>query len=183
MADRDNRDECTWVVYELTSAGERLASEGQLESYIREALPLPEDYAVFIPYLAFQYGNRFSVFNVMEGYCFVAAGLDDRVYLSAVHDSPYLRSVLSAEMKGRTVLMTVPDSKVEELRDRLGQMVAVEIEEDMLVEIVRGQYRGLEGRVVSLTDEMAHVLIELRTLRTIRTIPRFALLPRGDDEQ
>lgn len=182
MAEKDNRDEITWVVYELTASGERLASDGQLEAYLRETLSLPETHRVFVPYLTFQYGNRYTVFNVMEGYCFVAAGLDDRVYLTSVHDSQYLKSVLSSEMGGRTVLMTVPDSSVEELRDRLGQMVAVEIEEDMVVEIVRGQYRGLEGRVVSLTDEMAHVLIELRTLRTIRTIPRFALLPRGDDE-
>jgi hypothetical protein len=185
VADRDNRDETTWVVYELTASGERLASDGQLEGYLRDTLNLPDGHQVFVPYLAFQYGSRCTVFNVMEGYCFVAAGLDDRVYLSAVYDSQYLKSVLCADMgrgKGK-VLMTVPDSSVEELRGRLGQMVAVEITEGMVVEIVRGQYSGLDGRVVSLTEEMAHVLIELRTLRTIRTIPRFALLPRGDDEQ
>ena len=182
MAERDNRDESTWVVYELTGSGERLASEGLLENYLRETLGLEPDHRVFVPYLAYQYGTRSSVFNVMEGYCFVASGLDEGIYLGSTQESQYLRSVLSAQMGGRTVLMTVPDSSVEELRDRLGQMVAVEIEEGMIVEIVRGQYRGLEGRVVSLTDVMAHILIELRTLRTIRTIPRFALLPRGDDE-
>jgi hypothetical protein len=181
VAERDNRDETTWVVFELTAAGERLAAEGLLEDYLRDVLGCDDKHPIFIPCLCFQYGSRTSVFNVMEGYSFVASGLDDRVYLSAPHESPYLRSVLSSEMGRRTALMTVPDSNVVELRDRLAQMVAVEIEEGMKVEIVRGNYRGLEGKVVALTEEMAHVLIELRTLRTIRTIPRFALLPRGDD--
>jgi transcription antitermination factor NusG len=181
LAEKDNRDEVTWVVYELTSAGERMASEGQLEFYIQDALDLDLSHPVFVPYLSYRYGTRASVFNVMEGYCFVASGLDDRAYHSAVHNSPYLKSVLSSEMRGARVLMTVPNANVQELRDQLAQMIAVEIEEGMEVEIVRGQYQGLEGRVVALTDEMAHVLIEKRTLRTIRTIPRFALLPRGDD--
>ena len=181
MAEKDNRDELTWVVYELTSAGERLASDGQLESYLRDTLSVGSEHPVFIPYLAFHYGNRSSIFNVMEGYCFVGSGLDDRAYFSSVHDSPYLRGVLSTEVRRHLVLNTVPDHSVQELRDRLAEMIAVEIEEDMVVEVVRGTYTGLEGRVVALTDDMAHVLIELRTLRTIRTIPRFALLPRGDD--
>lgn len=181
MAERDNRDELTWVVFELTSAGERLAAEGHLEQYIREVLKCDAQHPIFVPYLSYQYGTRTSVFNVMEGYSFVASGLDDRVYLSAPYESPYLRSVLSSEIGRRTVLMTVPDSNVTELRDRLAQMVAVDIEEGMTVEIVRGNYQGLVGKVVALAEETAHVLIELRTLRTIRTIPRFALFPRGDD--
>lgn len=183
MAERDNRDEGTWVVFELSASGERLAADGNLENYLRETLSLPQDHEVFIPYTSFVYGTRSSVFNVMEGYCFVASGLDDCVYLNATHDSQYLRSVLTSQMSGGIVLMTVPESSVKELRDRLGQMIAVEIEVGMLVEIVRGQYRGLTAKVVSLDDEMAHVLIELRTLRTIRTIPRFALLPCGDEDE
>lgn len=178
MAEKDDRDEITWAVFELTSAGERLASEGQLESYLRDTLELQEPHSVFVPYLMFVYGTRSTVFNVMEGYCFVAAGLDERRYFGAVYDSPYLKGVLSTDRGGGRVLMTVPDSSVEELRDRLCEMVAVEIEEGMPVEIVRGNYRGLIGRVVALTEDVAHVLIELRTLRTIRTIPRFALLPK-----
>ena len=181
MADRDQRDEITWVVYELTHAGERLASDGELEGYLRRALKLDASHPVFVPYLTFQYGSRCSVFNVMEGYCFVASGLDDRAYVAVVSESPYLRNVLSTKGRGTITLMTVPHSSVIELQTRMGEMVAVEIEAGMVVEIVRGQYQGLEGQVVSLTAEMAHVLIELRTLRTIRTIPRFALLPRGDD--
>ena len=182
MAERDNRDELTWVVFELTAAGERLASEGQIESYLRDTLGCGSDHPVFVPYMFFSYGTRSSVFNVMEGYSFVASGLDERLYVAATHESPYLRSVLSSGSGSRAVLLTVPDSDIQDLRDQLSQMIAVEIEEGMQVEVVRGSYRGLEGCVVALTDEMAHVLIELRTLRTIRTIPRFALLPREEED-
>jgi len=75
--------------------------------------------------------------------------------------------------------MTVPESSVQELKDKLSEMVAVEIKEGMLVEIVQGICRGLSGLVVGLEEDVAHVFIELRTLATIRTIPRYGLRPKG----
>lgn len=178
---KDERDDITWVVFELTRAGERFAQEGLLEGYLRKILRAP-DHEVFVPYLSYRYDGRISLFNVMEGYTFVASGLDERVYFRAIVDSPYLKSVLSHRSSGSgLVLQTVPDAKVRELRDSLAKMVAVEIQEGMKVEITRGICQGLSGVVQSLTPEDAFVLIALRTLRTIRTIPRFALFPVGDE--
>lgn len=182
MGERDKRDETTWVVFELTAAGERVASEGGLETYLRRVLSLGESHPVFIPYLSLTHGGRTTIFNVMEGYSFVAhSGLDERACLHAIQDSPYLRSVLHSKTgRSPAVLMTVPNSSVEDLKRQLSEMVAVEIEEGMEVEVVHGDYLGLTGTVLSLSADKAHVLIQMRTLRTIRTIPRFALLPRGD---
>jgi len=177
---RDDRDEITWVVYELSSSGETFAVEGDFTRHFRQILRSPS-HEVFVPYLSYCYDGRNALFNVMEGYVFVAAGLDERVYLNAVHHSPYLRGVLHYSGGNTVVLQTVPDSSVRELRDRLAQMVAVEIEEGMRVEITRGICQGLRGKVVGLDDEVAYVLVSLRTLQTIRTIPRFALLPVGDE--
>ena len=176
---RDDRDSLTWVVFELSSAGEAFASEGYLEEHLRQVISAP-GHEVFVPYLSYAYDGRTALFNVMEGYAFAAAGLDERIYLNAVHQSPYLRGVLHYSGGNTIVLQTVPDSSVQELRDRLAEMVAVEIEEGMRVEITRGICQGLQGEVVGLTDGEAYVLVSLRTLRTIRTIPRFALLPVGD---
>lgn len=176
---RDNRDGMTWVVFELSSAGESFASDGYLEEHLRQALQVP-GHEVFVPYLSYAYDGRTALFNVMEGYAFAAAGLDERIYFNAVHNSPYLRGVLHFSGGNTPVLQTVPDSSVQELRDRLAEMVAVEIEEGMRVEITRGICQGLQGVVVGLSGEGAYVLVSLRTLRTIRTIPRFALLPVGD---
>lgn len=178
---KDERDNLTWVVFELTRAGEKLAQEGLLESFLRKTLKTP-DHEIFVPYLSYRYDGRVSLFNVMEGYAFVASGLDERLYFKATVDSPYLKSVLSYRSLGSgVVLQTVPDIKIRELRDNLAKMVAVEIREGMRVEITRGTCLGLVGVVQSLTDEDAFVLIQMRTLRTIRTIPRFALFPLGDE--
>jgi len=179
---RDDRDSQTWVVYELTSSGERAASEGLLEEHLKSILKTPS-LEVFVPYLSYCYEERMALFNVMEGYAFAEYSLDDRLYLAVVHESPYLKGVLHSKSGGSLVLHTVPDQKVCELRDSLAEMVAVEIQIGMEVEITRGICQGLTGSVVGLEEDVAHVLITLRTLRSIRTLPRLALLPVGDDHE
>jgi len=180
---RDERDEKTWVVYELTSAGETCAADGQLEAHLRTILKTPK-LEVFVPYLTFTYDSRVAFFNVMEGYCFVASGLDDRLYFSVVYDSPFLKSALHTKVgEHNRILMTVPDSKVQELRDKLAHMVAVEIQEGMRVRVTRGICQNLVGEVIGLDGDNAHVLISLRTLQSIRIIPRFALQPLGEEDE
>lgn len=179
MGAKDGRDELTWVVFELTHAGERLAAEGFLESHLRNVLKLESAHPVFVPYLPLKCEDRITLFNVMEGYAFVASGLDDRVYLAAPDNSMYLKSALHSKQGYSRILMTVPHAKVRDLKKRLADMVAVEIKQDMRVEVSQGPFKGLEGVVAELTPELAHVFIELRTLRTIRTFPRYALLPKG----
>lgn len=176
----DLRDDITWVVFELSGAGEHVAREGHLESHLRKILKSP-GHEVFVPYLSYKYDGRVALFNAMEGYAFAESGLDERIYLNATAESPYLKGVLSYMGVGTTVLQTVPDSSIRDLRDHLAQMVAVEIQEGMKVEITRGICQGLLGDVVGLTDQDAYILIQLRTLRTIRTIPRFALFPIGEE--
>lgn len=179
MATPDGRDETTWIAYELTHAGERLASEGLLELHLRKTLKLEPTHGVFVPYLPLKCEDRVTLFNVMEGYAFVASGLDDRLYFSVTNESMYLRQALHSKQGRTCVLMTVPDEKVRDLKKRLQDMIAVEIRKNMRVEVSQGAYKGLEGIVAELTPDVAHVLIELRTLRTIRTFPRYALLPKG----
>ena len=157
-----------------------MAGEGGLEKHLAD-LFWPETPEIFLPYLSFTYEGKTTLFNVMEGYAFVVSGLDDSTYTGAMQNSPYLRSILhTPKSKGFSVLMTVPNSSVQDLRDRLSEMVAPEIQEGMKVKIARGICLGLIGVVVGLDNDEAHVLIELRTLHTIRTIPRFALVPAGD---
>lgn len=182
MGERDERDETTWIVFELKAAGERLAAEGGLESHLRRTLGLTDTHPIFVPYLSFTHGGRTTIFNSMEGYAFVAhSGVDDRTCFHSIVESPYLRSVLhSRPGKGPPVLMTVPNSSVETLRHKLREMISVDIEEGMEVDVISGEFVGLSGTVLSLSEEQAHVFIKMRTLRTIRTIPRFSLHPRGD---
>lgn len=179
MGERDERDAPTWVVFELSGEGERAAANGILERHLREKLGAAVE--IFIPYLAYEYQGKVSMFNVMEGYVFVTSGLDERLYLALGWDSPFLKSALHTRRERSSVLMTVHNNAVEELRDKLGEMVAVEIAEGMMVSVCRGPCKGLTGKVISLSEKFAHVLIEMRTLRTIRSIPRYALIPKGDE--
>lgn len=153
--------------------------EGTLEAHLRRTLKLEPTHGVFVPYLPLKCDSKVTLFNVMEGYAFVASGLDDREYFLVTHESMYLRSALHSRQGRTNILMTVPDEKIRDLRKRLHDMIAVEIRKNMRVEVIQGPYKGLEGLVAELTPDTAHVLIELRTLRTIRSFPRFALLPKG----
>ena len=179
MASPDGRDEITWIVFELTHAGERFATEGNLEAHLRRTLSLDPTHEVFVPYLPLKCDNKVTLFNVMEGYAFVASGLDERLYFLATHESMCLKSVLHSKQDRTCILMTVPDEKIRDLKKRLHDMIAVEIRKNMRVGVIQGPYKGLEGLVAELTPDVALVLIELRTLRTIRSFPRFALLPKG----
>jgi hypothetical protein len=178
VAKRDQRDELTWVVVELSSLGERTALAGELEPFLRDWFP---DQEIFLPYLNLVLDGRPIHFKVMEGYCFVSSGLSPEEYLYAARESPYLWQVLHS--KGRNLaLHTVPDETVKELSHKLSLMVASDIGEGMRVRITRGACENLMGEVLSVDQEkgVAQVLIETRTLKTIRGIPCYALLPEGE---
>ena len=174
----DARDVSTWVVLELSGAGERLAAQGLLERCLED---LFDGMKVFVPYLSFEYDGRSILFNVMEGYSFVQSGLDERVYLKEAQDSPYLRNALHSRGLNLT-LSTVTDEVVRNLSDQLSRMFAEDVVVGMSVDIRRGLCKGLAGQVLSVNRELgvAQVLIELRSLKTIRTLPCFALAPREE---
>jgi hypothetical protein len=179
----DDRDNQTWAVFELTYAGEKAAQTGHLAGHLRRILPAGTEF--FLPYLSYEHLGKTTLFNVMEGYCFVATGPPENLYLKIADESSFFRQVLNTTngASGLPALLTVPDSKVEELRIQLGEMAAVDIKVDMMVEVQRGICKGLTGKVLTLDEDMAQVLLTMRTLRTIRSIPRWALFPKGDSDE
>ena len=178
----DARDETTWVVLELTSQGERMAEDATLEEILRDLLGAPTDHPIFIPYLSYLYAGVRSLFNVMEGYAFVGTGLDDHAYFHLLQ-SNYIKQVMSRPMGGHLrVLETIPDVAVRDLRQQLCELIAVEIQDSMEVQVTEGPYTGIFGSVVGIESDHALVLIEMRSLRAIKRLPRFLLRPRGDDE-
>jgi len=179
---RDVRDDQTWVVFELSYAGVQLASQGELEPHLRAVLK-SKDLPVFIPSVSYQYGGKAYTFSVMEGYAFCASGLPEQEYLNAVHRSPNLKGVLHYTGGSVTVLQTVSQAAVDELKGSLGKMVAEEITEGMLVVVTEGDYKNMCGQVVHTEGSQAQVVFDgLRTLKIIKEIPRFALRPSGGDE-
>jgi transcription antitermination factor NusG len=179
---KDERDMRTWAVFELSPLGEASAEKGEIDAYLIDLFGRRLE--IFVPYAIYQQEGRREVFSVMEGYVFVEHCLDDREYLHVVHENPYLKKVLHSKIAGNLALHTVPERSIQELKDRLAKEVAVEIQEGMQVEVVRGLFRGLSGVVLKVEEEEAFVRFSMRSLHTVRTVKRYFLMPcGGSDEQ
>ena len=183
MGSRDQRDKTTWVVLELTPLGEMRAEEGTLPKLLREALKTDNDFEVFVPCITYNRGTERVVLNMMEGYAFVANGLPEGAYIGLGVSCPYVQRAMFSYQNKMPVLNTITDAALEELRLGLKSMVAVELEEGLGVEVIEGPYSNMLGKIVSMTDELAHVYIELRSLRAIRAIPNLVLRPYDPDEE
>lgn len=183
MGSRDQRDKTTWVVLELTALGEMRAEEGTLPKLIRESLGVLEDFQIFVPCVTYNRGKERIVLNMMEGYAFVANGLPEGAYIDLGHTCPYVQRAMFSYQNQIPILNTITDSALEELRLGLRNMVAVELDVGMEVEVVEGPYSNMIGQIVSMTEEMAHVYIQLRSLRAIREIPKMVLRPYNPDDE
>ena len=177
MGSRDLRDRTTWVVLELTTLGEMRAEEGTLPRLIKQSLKGGSETKVFVPCVTYNKGKDRIVLNMMEGYAFVESGLTEGAYIDLGHTCPYVQRAMFAYQHGLPVLTTITDVALEELRIGLKNMVAVELDVGMEVEVIEGPYSNMVGHILSMSDEMAHVYIELRSLRAIRSIPKMVLRP------
>ena len=178
----DKRDDQTWVVLELTRAGESLASEGGLGPVLIGFLGAEPDHPVFVPSISYlRHGKRVTV-CLLEGYAFVASGLSETVYFSLEHNCPFVRQVLTQPGRVRT-LKVVNQSAIQEMQDQLAAQASSDIEEGMRVQVIGGLYSELVGEVLILNDDHAHILLELRSLRTIQQIPRAFLSPSDDETE
>ena len=165
----DQRDETTWVVLELTSLGEAKVEDGSLERTLRRDLGVDGDFPIFIPVLSYPKGSRTINIHLMEGYVFVASRLPETSYF-ALERKDYVESVISTPGRVRTVNV-VPNSKIQELREQLRQLVAADIQVGSKVRVNNGPYRNLEGVTVTIDKDNASVRFLLRSLDMIATIP------------
>ena len=178
MPGPDHRDDATWVVVELTEAGEKGAEEGVLDANLRRALDVDHTHPFFLPYAILTRYGRKSVVNVIQGYAFVATGLPETTYLSLPTKTPFVRQVIHRRGSGGLSILTpVPDASVRDLRRRLRKMIAREIEVDARVQVVDGLHRGVVGSVLDVVGDDAIVLVDMRSLKAVRVFPRFSLRP------
>jgi transcription antitermination factor NusG len=173
----DRRDETTWIAVELTKAGELKIEDGTLASAIRRDLGVESTFPLFIPSTTYKKGGKTITVHLMEGYCFIASGLPEVKYFK-LEKQPYVESVMSTvggPHKMRT-LSVIPNRDIEKLKKQLQDQLASDIEENAWVKVVRGKFKGLEGRVLTLLDERhAWVQFELRSLHRVTPIPRVFL--------
>jgi transcription antitermination factor NusG len=181
----DQRDSYSWVVLELTRAGESKVEDGDLERLLRETLRVEASHPVFIPSMTYTNRGRRVTIHLMEGYVFVASGLRETEYLALESSCPYIRRVLTSRgPSGMRVLSVVPDSKIADMRMQLAQQVSSDITEGMRVIVTDGTYSRLDGDVIEVEKDgdSAHVRFVLRSLDLIARIPRVFLSPADEEE-
>jgi len=176
----DQRDDHTWIAIELTPQGEAKVEDGTIAETIREDLDVGDNYPVFIPSVVYRKGGRRVVLHLMEGYVFVASGLPETRYFS-LERRPYVSQVMSSTGGPHHIRVpsVISNSHIRNLQRQLRKLVSSDIEIGARVSVVDGLYRGLEGMVLGLDGEEAFVLIELRSIKVIATIPRVLLESAG----
>lgn len=172
----DQRDSTTWVVLELSRHGEKLVEEGDLPREIRRILDVPPEWPVFVPSRMYEKKGKSVTVHLMEGYAFVASGLDEVRYFR-LEQTRVISRVLS-ERKGEDairVLSTISDARVLELRRQLVEEIASDIIPGMRVTVTDGIYSKLEGAVLDIEDDHAIIRFELRSLKVISKVPKVFL--------
>lgn len=173
MADR--RDGTTWVALELTRQGEKLVEDGTLDEELRRALDVEEEWPVFTPARVYEKRGKRITVHLMEGYAFVATGLDEVRYFR-LENSKLVEQVMGTRTtRGMRVLSVIPDSQIVDLRRRLSEEVAADIIPGMQVLVTEGVYSKLEGIVMDTEGDHAVVRFELRSLEVISKIPKVFL--------
>tara|TARA_Y100000310_G_scaffold194428_2_gene194426 strand:+ start:16014 stop:16523 length:510 start_codon:yes stop_codon:yes gene_type:complete len=151
--------------------------DGTLSSSFRRDLEVADEFPVFVPSTSYVKNGRTMTVHLMEGYAFVATGLPEYRYF-ALEKLAYVTSVMSAQSgpHNMRVLHVLPNREIEKLRKKLSEQLAADITVDSWVKVVRGKFKGLEGRVLRLHDDQhAFVAFELRSLHRVTPIPRVFL--------
>lgn len=172
----DQRDAVTWVALELSRQGELKVEDGTLADEIRTALGVEADWPVFIPAKVYSKGGKKVTVHLMEGYAFVASGLDEVNYFKLESERKLVTKVMAVlSPSGVRVLSTISDRQVRGLRKQLLERIASDISSGMSVKVNDGKYKGLDGEVLLVEEDYAIVFIKLRSLETVAKIPRVFL--------
>lgn len=157
---------------ELSPKGEDKVGDGTLASSLRRDLGVDEEHGVFIPAVAYQKGSRTIIVHLLEGYVFVASGLSDVAYFR-LEQRPYVQQVMSSTSGGHNLrtLSVIPDSQINEMRAQLHELIVTDIAPGSWVHVTEGRFQDLDGKVMGVEDDHAHICVYLRSMEFIATIP------------
>lgn len=152
-----------------------MVEDGTLADELRKALEVEENWPVFIPARVYEKNGKRVTVHLMEGYAFIATGLDEVRYFR-LENSKIVEQVMSSRgARNIRRLETIHDSQVSDLRRRLSEEVAADIIPGMTVLVTDGVYSKLEGVVMDVEGDHAVVRFELRSLEVISKIPKVFL--------
>jgi len=142
---------------------------------LRRGLDVEDNWPVFVPARIFKKKGRQVTIHLMEGYVFVASGLDEVRYFRMENTKLVAQVLATRGARGIRALSTIPDSRVTELRRQLNAEVAADIIPGMRVLVTDGVYSKLEGIVLDTQGDHATVHFELRSLEVISRVPKVFL--------
>jgi len=182
--EQDTRDALTWVVLELSYLGEIKVMDGSLEQALRRSLRLDANHPIFIPATSYCRNDRVVTLQLMEGYVFVGAGLDEVEYFT-LERTGYVKQVMSViGPNGMRVLHTIPNRNVEDMQRKLRSMAMLDVNPGDQVKVVEGKYAGLLMEVLFVEEE--YVILQtsgLRSLSVITRLPKmFMALDKTEEE-
>jgi transcription antitermination factor NusG len=181
---QDHRDSRNWVVLELTRMGELKAEEGCLQDLLRKAMGLEDSHPVFVPSVTYMNFGQKVTLHLMEGYAFVRAGVAESSFYALEGSCPYVKRVLSSRgPTGFRALSVIPDSNVRDMRKQLSEHISEDIREGMAVTVTDGVYSSLNGEVVEVAGDEAHVRFVLRSLDLITRVPKVFLTPETEEKK
>lgn len=172
----DYRDKTTWVTLELTSLGEIKVEEGILTKILCKEMGVSQTHPIFIPTAQYDQNGRKISLHLMEGYVFIATGLEEQIYFD-LEKTPYVEQVFSSmsPTSGLKTLQVISNQYIEEMRNSIRGMSCQSLKVGNRVLIVKGAYRLLEGSIVGFEGENAYVSVVLRSLSVIVTLPKVFL--------
>jgi transcription antitermination factor NusG len=165
-----------WVTVELSTLGEQKLEEGDLERIIRGHLKSPK-IQLFIPSAKYMKKDalKSEIFHLIQGYIFVSSGLPLRSYLD-LEECPYVSSVFyDTTFDGQIHLKLLSNKKIQDMRDKLDDMVQGSIKEGETVRINSGLYQNVDGRVLSVQDKDAYVEVSFKSMIIVVKLPKIFL--------
>lgn len=173
-SEHDTRDDLTWVALELSRQGEIKVMGGDLETTLRRFLRVGEDHQIFVPATSYRRGDRVVTLQLMEGYAFIASGLDEVEYF-ALERSGYVTQVMSSPgPSGIRALHTIPQHSIDDMRRKLRGLSMLDVSPGDQVRVVEGKYAKLQMEVLYVEEE--YVILQTTGLRSLSVITRLPKL-------
>lgn len=169
------------MAVELTSYGEKLIEERRLARSIRRLLDVEPTWPVFIPVKIYEKNGRTVALHLMEGYVFIASGLDEIKYFRLENTKIVDHVLATRSPRGIRALKVIKDREIKQLRKQLRAEISSYMSPGSEIMVTQGLYARLPGIVVdSLEDDPENILVsfKLRSLERICKIPRAFVEPK-----
>lgn len=168
-------DSPKWVVVQLSPMGEKEKNLEMIKKSARQILK--SDIEMFIPAISQKVRNESQTVFFMDGYVFIRH-VDGHPY-HRLNETTYFLSVLSKISSDKKRVYSLLDDKaLNPMRSGVQNMRMNKFVEDESVKVIKGNFRNLIGKIISVSDggENVQVSIDLRSKKMIIDFPASYLM-------